>query len=208
MPDMRILAAVVLAGALLIGAAGRARAADEAEAARLLVDRAMADTSAALAEPHASTTERNQRLRDVVDRYIDVASLGRGSVGAVWQRTEPGQQDGFIAEFKKFLFVSYVGSMARAEAPRFAPATVVEADGRRALVRTEVRSGEGPPCPVLFTVVHGDDGGERITDIAAQGISLRTTLVADFGAFLSRSGGRIEALIDRLREKIAAHPAD
>ena len=199
---------LLLAGALLVILPSAARADDVSDGARQLVDSAMADTVAALAAPAGATGERDDRLRALVDRYVDVTALGRSAVGGFWQHAEPGQRDGFLTEFRSFLLVSYVGSMARAEQLRFAPATVIEADQHRALVRTEIRAADGPPHPILITVTCADDGRQRITDVAAQGISLRAVLIADFGAFLRRNGGRFEALIDNLRAKIAAHHAD
>jgi ABC-type transporter MlaC component len=142
-----------------------------------------------------------------VERYVDIGGLGRSSAGAVWQRAEPTQQDGYLVAFRNFLIVSYVGSIARADDLHFTPATVVSADAQHALVRTEVTSSDGVARPILITVTWSDDAGCRITDIAAEGISLRSLLSADFGAFLRRNGGRLEALMDRLRDKVAARLA-
>jgi ABC-type transporter MlaC component len=200
---------VVAVGATVPRTAGADEVADaRADGARRFVDSAMTDTVAALAVPAASTAERNARLRAVVERYVDVGALGRGSVGVFWQGAAAAQQDGFLAEFKNFLLVSYVGSMARAGQLSFAPATVIGADRQHALVRTAVRASDGPATPVLITVACADDGSYRITDVAAAGISLRTLLVADFGAFLRRNGGRLEALIVSLHNKIAAGAPD
>jgi ABC-type transporter MlaC component len=72
-----------------------------------------------------------------------------------------------------------------------------------ARVRVDVVSTDGPPSAVLVALRRGDDGCYRIIDVAAEAVSLGHVLAADFGAFLRRNGGRLDALVGALQEKIA-----
>jgi ABC-type transporter MlaC component len=85
--------------------------------------------------------------------------------------------------------------------------TVSAPDGAAArphtLVASDLRSGDAAPRTILFAVSRADDGHYRIVDVSAEGVSLGRLLTADFGGFLSRNGGRLEALVGVLQEKVA-----
>ena len=176
-----------------------------------IVDAALRDTVAALATPADAVPTRSERLRLVFTRYFDVAQMGRNSVGATWRLVAPAQQTQFLVTFETFLITSYVGPLEHAGDLKFGPARMVEpppgpagdgADGI-ARVRVDLVSTDGPPNAVLIALHRGDDGGYRIVDVAAEAVSLGHVLAADFGAFLRRNGGRLDALVGALQEKIA-----
>ena len=48
------------------------------------------------------------------------------------------------------------------------------------------------------------DGKYKIVDIVAEGVSLAMTLRSAYGAFISRHGGDVRALITNLREELVA----
>jgi phospholipid transport system substrate-binding protein len=178
-----------------------------------LVDVALAETVAALAPTtnagaEAGAPARAERLRAVLTRYFDVAQLGRNSVGAGWKLVAPAQQADFLATFESFLATGYVDSLGHAGDLRFSPARVIAAPDlgdvdARTMVRVDVRVGDEPPSKVLVALSRGDDGCYRIVDVTAESISLGRVLAADFGAFLKRNGGRLEALVAALHDKIA-----
>lgn len=205
MSGLRTLAVLGIAGLILSILPGAARAEESGDGARRFVDTAMHDVAALLGAPRASAAEATDRLRALLARYVDIAALGRSCAGSSWQQAEAAQQDGFLATFQNYLIAGYMGSLTRGGAEvRFAPATVVEAANRRALVRTELQASDGQPHAILLAVSQSDDGDYRITDVSAEGISMRSVLMADFSAFLRRNGGRFEALLDALRGKLAA----
>jgi phospholipid transport system substrate-binding protein len=56
---------------------------------------------------------------------------------------------------------------------------------------------------VLFLVGRADDGSYRVVDVIAAAISMSKLLSADFSAVLHSNGGRFDALIDALQQKLA-----
>jgi phospholipid transport system substrate-binding protein len=184
------------------------------EAPAQFVDIALHETLSALATPSEAAPSRSERLRAVLIRYFDVAEVGRNSVGPAWQLVAPAQQADFLATFESFLVASYVGALGRASDLSFGPSHVIVASAAepavakaaiaRTLVRVDVLSAEGPPHPVLIALSRADDGSYRIVDVSAEAVSLGRLLSADFGAFLRRNGGRLDALVTVLRDKIAA----
>jgi len=180
-----------------------------ADGSTQFVDAALHDTIEALGAPAPA---RSEQLRAVFARYVDVAQLGRNCVGSAWLLVGPEQQAAFLVTFESFLITGYGGSLGQPGTVSFGPAQVVEPPSsvppsereHRSFVRVEARGKDGPPHPVLLTLERRDDGSYRIVDISAQSVSLGRTLAADFGGFLSHNGGRLEALMGALRQKIAA----
>src|SRR3954468_21996022 len=56
------------------------------------VDAALRDMTLALATPIDAQPTRAERLRTVIARYVDIAQLGRNTVGAAWTLVPPAQQ--------------------------------------------------------------------------------------------------------------------
>jgi phospholipid transport system substrate-binding protein len=55
-------------------------------------------------------------------------------------------------------------------------------------------------------VVGFDTGSPKITDVIAEGISLRVTQRSDYVSFLQRNNGNIDALIDAVRRQLKLGP--
>jgi phospholipid transport system substrate-binding protein len=191
---------------LLIGWAVPALAAtdESSDAARLLVEAAIQDTVQVLGAPQHSRSETTERLRTLLDRYVDLPRVGRDSLGSYWRRATAEQQAGFLALFENFLVAGYSSSAAKLGAIRFGPTSVVERSGGVTVIQSDVQLSDGGAAPVLFLVGRADDGSYRVVDVIAAAISLSRLLSADFGAVLRSNGGRFDALIDALQQKLAA----
>jgi phospholipid transport system substrate-binding protein len=177
------------------------------------VDLALHDTLAVIASTPPASPDSGARLREVLTRYVDVAQLGRNTVGRAWGVVAPAQQLAFLATFENFLIAGYAGSLSGADQLSFEPSTLVSSatgpdDETISLVRADLRAPDGPPHAVLFAVSRPVGGVNRITDVATEGVSLRKLLAADFGAFLRSNGNRLEYLVDALQQKIARHLAE
>jgi ABC-type transporter MlaC component len=186
------------------------------------VDAALHDMMGALAQPRDAHPTRAERLRAVMTRYVDVAALGRNTVGAVWTLVPAAQQADFLVAFENFLAMRVVGSLGRPDDLRFGPARVREPKAGRSaasapdrapasvptLVVADLRTGDASSRPIQFAVAPDADGRYRIVDVSAEGISLGRLLTADFGSFLSHNAGNLGALINILQAKVAnAQPA-
>lgn len=198
----------LLAGLLIGGIVpGFAAAADDHEGARRLVDAALEDTRQVFAEPELSRAEIAQRLRALLDRYVDLPRVGRDSLGAYWRRATQEQQAGFLALFESFLAAGYSGSMVKLGNIQFGPSSVIDSADDVTVVQTDVQVAAGDKLPVLFMVGRADDGSYRVVDVVAAAISMSKLLSADFGAVLRTNGGRFDALIDALEQKLSVTQA-
>lgn len=174
------------------------------------VDAALRDMTVALATPAGAQPTRAERLRAVMERYVDIAQLGRNTVGVAWTVVPAAQQAEFLTTFQSFLTMRVTGSINKPDDLEFGPARVLAPKAGAAadpsapsVVVVDLRSADGLQRPILFAVARTDDGRYRIVDVSAEGISLGRLLAADFGGFLRRNGGRLEALMVVLQDKVA-----
>jgi phospholipid transport system substrate-binding protein len=202
-PARRRWPAIALTAALLAlaGAAGAAEAATEP--AQTVVEAALRDTAQVFGQGPLTRAEASERLRDLIDHYVDLPRVGRDSLGAHWRRATPEQQAVFLALFESFLCTGYSGSVVKMGGGlEFGPTSVVERDDAVTVVRTDVQLAEGSRHAVLFMVGRSDDGTYRIMDVVAAAISMSKLLSADFSAVLRTNGGQFDALIGALERKL------
>ncbi len=195
--------------ALGLASAGSAPAATADDPAQRLVEAALQDTVQLFGEAPASRAERAQRLRTLLDRYVDLPRIGRDSLGAHWRRATPEQQGAFLVLFEDLLSATYSASSSAAKVGslRFGTPAVVERDDAVTVVRSDLQMSEGAPLPVLFMVGRSEDGAYRITDVVAAAISMSRLFSADFVAVLRSNGGQFNALIDAMAHKVSATSA-
>jgi phospholipid transport system substrate-binding protein len=196
----------LLAGLLIGSVPSVAATAEGPEPAVKLVDAAIQDTLQLLGTAQLTRAEATQRLRTLLDRYVDMPRVGRDSLGSYWRHASPEQQAGFLALFESFLADGYSGSVVKMGSLHFGQPSVVEHVGDVTVVRTDVELSGGGAVPVLFMVGRCDDGSYRVVDVVAAAISMSKLFNADFGAVLRNNGGRVDALIDALEHKVSAAP--
>lgn len=200
----RNLMAMAGAALALLLAWSSARADEPADPAIRLVSAALAETGKVFADPQQTRAQATDRLRSLIEHYVDLPRVGQESLGAYWRRATPEQQTAFVALVERFLANGYSGSVSKFGGLRFGAPAVTDRSDAATVVRTDVQVPDGTVYPVLFTVARGDDGSWRVTDVVAAAISMSKLLSADFGAFLRSNGGRFDALLDALEHRVAA----
>jgi phospholipid transport system substrate-binding protein len=192
-----------LAALLALAGIGTADAQAATETPENVVQAALRDTAQVFGQGQLSRAEASERLRGLIDHYVDLPRVGRDSLGAHWRHATPEQQAVFLALFENFLCSGYSGSVVKLGGTlEFGPTSVVERDDAVTVVRTEVQLADGSRHGVLFMVGRSDDGSYRIMDVVAAAISMSKLLSADFSAVLRTNGGQFDALIGALERKL------
>jgi len=189
------LAAMPLAGA-------RAQAGASPEAAAAFIQQAGSDLARVVSGAE-SVRQKRQRVLPFLDRTVDVNGVARFCLGRFWQTATPEQRAEYLRLFR---FVLANGVAGRLGDYQEGAATVttgrpeVRPDGIS--VPTTVTRGSNPPNRVTWLVVSAD-GGLRIADVIAEGISLRLTQRQDYASFLSHNGDNVGALIRAMAAQVA-----
>ena len=70
------------------------------------------------------------------------------------------------------------------------------------LVPTVVERAGNKPVNITWLVTNDDKGAMRISDVVAEGMSLRLTQQKDYASFMARNGGDMEVLLKALRKQV------
>ena len=151
-----------------------------------------------------SVAEKRQRLMPFLDRTVDVDGIARFCLGRYWRAATPEQQAEYVRLFRVVLANGVAGRLGDYEEGMTTVTTGrpdVRPDG--IYVPTTVKRGDNPPNKVTWLVIRSDDGGFRIADVTAEGVSLRLTQRNDYASFLSRNGGNVATLIHAMATQVA-----
>lgn len=194
------LAAIVVFALSAGGPAAAARADDGAgQFIMRLADRALS----ALTDPSIDDAERAERFRELLQEGMDVPHVASRALGPYVRRATDAEMKEFEALLEEnivrkyaIMFKSYTGEQVE---------LLESKEGRRdtELVTVQIFPTDGSaPIPMRW-VVHKVDGKYKVIDIIVERVSMVTTQKEEFVSVIRRGGGKIQALLDELRERNA-----
>ena len=199
--QLRGMAASVLLPLVLL-AANPAAAAD-VEQARQLVRSATTDAMAAFAGKKLTPDEARNAMRQLIARYGDMETESRYMLGRYWSRSTSGSQQEFAALLERFVVAAFGGMVNDVPADQRIEVRNADIQGDRVVVHSNVSSPGEETAAVDWIVAETAAGRPVIVDISAEGVTLLTTLQADFTSVIRSSSGKLEALFEPLRRKVS-----
>ena len=173
----------------------RARAADPAGFVREVGDQLVGVING----PGAPADKRG-RLRQIIDRFVDVDGIGRFCLGRFWRLATPAQQHDYLALFHQVLVTSISGHLGEYQGVRYTLGRVTPHDDTVS-VDTTIFRPNNPQADVQW-VLATVDGGPKIEDLVVEGTSLRLTQRSDYASFLQHNGNNVQALIEAMRRTL------
>jgi phospholipid transport system substrate-binding protein len=183
-------------------AAPAARAAAEGSSSRF-IERLGQDAISVLSNEALSRDARLDEFRRLLREGFALDAIGRFVLGRHWQSASPEQRQAFLAAFEDFVVNSYAARLGQYSGETF-KVLDERADGERGhAVDTQIVRPSAPPIMVQWRVREADSG-PKIVDIVIEGVSLAITQRSEFAAVIQQNGGRIDPLIEQLRQKSKA----
>lgn len=157
----------------------------------------------AITDLTAATTdkERAAKLLPILQEFFDMPQIARHTLGAYWKRATPEEQTEYVDIFTQYMSAVYGKRFSEYSGQQLAIQRVRE-DGQRATIFTIVEGAEGQPRVDWDVSTAG--GTQMITDIRVEGLSLSETHRQEFASVISSKGGKVQALIDILKKKVAS----
>ena len=154
---------------------------------------------AVLSNPNESPATRKQTFARLFNQNFDVATIGRFVLGRYWRSTTPQQQQQYLQTFQEYVVSIYNDRFSQYSGEKF---QVTGSDGN--IVHSQViRSNGGPPINIDWRLTQAG-GGYKIVDVVVENLSMSVTQRDEFASVIDRNGGNVQALIDILKQKIAA----
>lgn len=194
--DRRFLLAglVATAGASVFPSAGRAMTIDQA---RSLITQLVGEIHTVI----NSGRPEQQMYRDferVLQRYGDVPTIARSSLGPAWRSATPAQQRAYTEAFSGYLARKY-GRRFR----EFIGAEIIVTGARQTntgFLITSTANLRGQAPFVVEWQVSDRSGAPKMFNLYIEGINMLATERTEIGAMLDRRRGNIDQLIADLRQ--------
>lgn len=185
-------AALPLAGARADDRASRAAAFIAAQGKALV----------AVLDGDAPLPEKRTEVARILREAVDVRGVGQFVLGRHWRTASEAQRGEFLELFEE--------TMVRSLSARFGELQGVTFEVGRAQARGEdgvsvatTVNRPGQPTVALDWLVSEASGRPLITDLVAEGTSLRITQRSEYSAVIQRGGGRLDALLEAMRRQLA-----
>ena len=165
-----------------------------------LTDRAVSQ----LTEPGLADDEQERRFRRLLKEGFDLPEIGRFVLGRYWRGASEAQRSGFLAVFEDLMVHRFLPLFADFSGEKFdiGASRPFKNNSNFVSVASRLLRSEEEPIRVDWRM-RRRDGGYKIVDIVAEGVSMAVTLRSEYVSVLKQNRGDIGALIDTLRAKIA-----
>lgn len=161
-------------------------------------------TIAKLTDASASPAVRESQFRDLLREGFAVDTIGQFVLGKYRRTASKETVIEFINVFEEYIVSLYAKQFNRYTGETFVVEKV--ADTSRAgdsIVMTKIIPGGGAePLRVDFQVRSVGDSF-KILDVRVEGVSMVLAQRDEFTSYIGQNGGRVETLIDALRQRIA-----
>jgi len=153
--------------------------------------------------PSMPAPQRLARFRELLRDYFDVNGIGQFVLGRYWRTATPQEQQEFLKLFQEYVAQAYSGRLGEYAGEPF---RVVgnRPNGDEIIVSSQVVRSGGNPIQIDWYVVN-QGGKPKIADVYVAGVSMKVTQRDEFASIIQRDGGKIDGLLNRLRQKTAAH---
>ena len=149
-----------------------------------------------------SQQEKRTKLTAIIDSGVDVDGVARFCLGRFWRTASADQQHRYMELFHQVLVNNITAKIGDYSGVRFEMGRAQQRD-ENAVVSTVVARPNNPPTNVDW-LVSNPGSNPKIIDVIAEGTSLRLTQRQDYAAYLSQNNNNLDALINAMRQQVAA----
>jgi phospholipid transport system substrate-binding protein len=155
-----------------------------------------------LADSSISRAQKEQGLAALFRQNFDIPVIGRFVLGRYWASAKPEQQTRYLALFDTYAVAIYSDRFSRYAGLTFKATEATRLGPNSFKVGSNINRGTGdPPIHVDWTV-DDSSGTDEVVDFSVDNLSMRLTERADFSSVIENNGGKIDALITLLEQKI------
>jgi len=177
--------AAALLSVLAITATGRTAVPDEPAASERVGTLQEALLRLDREHPAASDRERFRQLEELISSTHDLRQMARFVLAAAWNDLDAAQRERFIELFSQLSIASYAERFRDLGDERFEFRGERELRGGRLEIRSALVSADGSEVNFIYVLQHSAEGGWRIINVLADGVSELALQRADYRQILS-----------------------
>lgn len=197
-PLPRLLLLAALAIAAVFSFAQPARADEASDFIEGLGKKALSSLTA----PDLAKAEREKRVRSLLRSYFDVNTIARFTLGPNWRNATEAEKTEYARLFENMIVGTYAQRFSEYSGQELKVGKSTKASERDTVVSSQIVQKDGPPVAVDWRVRKSGEG-LKIIDVIVEGVSMSVTQRSDFAAVIQSGGGKVQALLDSLRQRQA-----
>lgn len=148
-----------------------------------------------------SDAQKEAQLRQTIDQRVDVNGIAKFVLGRFWRVATPAQQQEYLNLFRRVLVISVDSKLGEYKGVTFTMGRTTPREGGQ-LVATVIKRPNQAPADVEW-LVEDVNGSPKITDVVAEGTSLRLTQRADYASFIVHNNDSIQALLAAMKKQVS-----
>lgn len=145
----------------------------------------------------SATSERRERLREVIAPRFDFSDMARSAMGYHWRTLSQAQRQDFVRVFTGLLEASYMGKIEGYKGQKIVYVKETQ-DGSLAQVNTNIVPKGGEPIAVNYRLKQSD-GNWKVYDVVIDNISLVGNYRNQFNRIMNQQG--YDKLIGAIKKK-------
>jgi phospholipid transport system substrate-binding protein len=190
------LAGIALLGSALIVTSAASANANPAEFVRSMATRAIG----VLQETSGGDKQKREgEFRAIFRQNFDVAEIGQFVLGIHWRNATEAQRAEYLKEFETYVVRTYAERLSEYSGEQLEVGRVQD-QGEKQLVDSLIRRPNGAPPIRIVWEVEKRGAGYKVVDLKIENVSMSQTQRSDFGSYVSQNGGKVDALIARLKQ--------
>ena len=167
---------------------------------------ALADrTIESLTENEIDKKERRNRFRALMLEYFAFKSIAKWVLGRYWRRANEAQRNEFMLLFEDLLVVVYADRFAKYSGLRLDVGKSEIRGANDILVHSILKRSNGLKSVGVIWRVRKSRDKFKIVDLMVEGLSMGLTQQKEFSSVIRKNGGKVQALIEELRKRVAAN---
>lgn len=147
-----------------------------------------------------SQAQKRSKFQALLKRNYDMKTIGRFALGRNWSLATDAQQKEYLDLFEQMVVDVYSKRFDDYKGQRFEVRSSRDVGKKDQLVNTVILPDSGPEIEVDWRVRH-KNGKHQIIDVVIEGVSMSLTQRSDFSSVIQRGGGKIEPLLNHLRNR-------
>ncbi len=141
-------------------------------------------------------------FRDLLKDSFDLKTISRFALGRYWRMTTPEQKDEYYRLFVEMIVDVYTVRFGEYNGQKFEVSGSRAISDKDVLVNSQIVSEKSGSSPIeVDWRVRHKNGGYQIIDVMVEGVSMSVTQRSDFAGVIQKGGGKVEALLEHLRNR-------
>jgi len=161
---------------------------------------------AIIADKSLSQDQRANKYHAILNNAFDMKTIAHFVIGRAYDSSTPEQQQEYMKLFEQLVVKIYGDRLSFYSGEKFRVTSVRQENDKDIIVSSEVDHSGGTQPTNIDWRVRQDNGKLSIIDVIIAGVSQSVTQRQEYASVVQRDGGKIDSLLDLMRQQVQGTP--